>query len=286
MSHQLQNYFLQKEGFKLSVRSMLLFILLFLGAWLIYFFVQITFPNQTLISHFVRIVSAVIATIIMLVSTIKLLEKSKIQKEALGLKLNAKSGINFIVGVVIGLLTFTLMGLILYSFVPFHFEEGSLKGVEVLTDSHAFFWSSLLEELTFRGYPLIILSQLLGWRKAVWIMALPFGLSHLLVMGLTIDGLMMVLTTATGSLVFSYAFILTGSLWTAIGAHVISNIMLHSISGLDGLENAMFIPVFDTNWPVNYNPGLISFLMGAIIMAAILFLLIKKKFSHSHLHQF
>ena len=68
-------------------------------------------------------------------------------------------------------------------------------------------------------------------------------------------------------------------MWAAIGAHVITNIILHSISGLDGLEGAMFIPVFDAKWPVNYNPGLISFLLGAIIISIILSIFIKRQFS-------
>ena len=132
------------------------------------------------------------------------------------------------------------------------------------------------EELLFRGYPLIILSQLLGWRAAVCIASIPFGLFHLPGLGFSIEGLTMVLTTATYSFVFSYAFILTGSLWTAIGVHVVSNILLHSISGLDGLGKAMLTPAFETRRPVNYDPGLLSFETSAIIIASIIYLLINK----------
>ncbi|HEV8284723.1 MAG TPA: CPBP family intramembrane glutamic endopeptidase [Chitinophagaceae bacterium] len=123
---------------------------------------------------------------------------------------------------------------------------------------------------------MIILSQLLGWRAAVCIMALPFGLFHLPGLGFSIGGWKMIITTATYSFVFSYAFILTGTLWTAIGAHVVSNILLHSISGLDGLARAVFTPVFETRWPVNYDPGLLSFETSAIVMALLLYLLINK----------
>lgn len=257
---------------------MLLFFILFIAAWALNIFTQIAFPNQTIISHFVRISAAVIAVFLMIVGNNRLLEKSDIQKEALGLKLGSKSFINFILGGVIGMTVIALMGLILYAFVPFHFTTGSLNGMEVLKEAHNYFWGNFFEELAFRGYPLIVLSQLLGWRKAAWIMALPFGLSHLIGLGFTIEGLKMVITTAIYSFIFSYAFILTGTLWTAIGAHVVSNTMLHSVSGLDGLNRAMFQPIFDTEWPTDYNPGIISFVLGSIIISIILFIFIKNRF--------
>jgi membrane protease YdiL (CAAX protease family) len=169
-----------------------------------------------------------------------------------------------------------ILGVILYMYIPFHFIRGPLNALAVVKEAHSFFWGNFAEELLFRGYPLIILSQLLGWRAAVWIMALPFGLFHLPGLGFSIEGLKMVITTATYSFVFSYAFILTGTLWTAIGTHVVSNILLHSISGLDGLARAVFTPIFKTGWPVNYDPGLLSFETSAIFIALLLYLLITK----------
>ncbi|MEB2782629.1 type II CAAX endopeptidase family protein [Algoriphagus sp. C2-6-M1] len=260
---------------------MLLFFILFIAAWVLIIFTQATFPNQTVISYFVRISAAVIAVLLMIVGNNRLLEKSNIPKEALGLKLCSKSFINFILGGGIGMTVIILIGLILYAFVPFHFITGSLKGMEVLKEAHSYFWGNFFEELTFRGFPLIVVSRLLGWRKAAWIMALPFGLSHLIGLGLPIEGLKMVITTATYSFIFTYAFILTGTLWTAIGAHVISNILLHSVSGLDGQNKAMLQPIFETKWPADYDPGIISFVLGSIIISIILFMFIKKRFDTS-----
>lgn len=279
MSHQLHSYFLQDKNFKLDIRSLFIFFILCIVAWLLNVSTQITFPSKSFISHFARTASLAIGVLIVIVGSTRLLKKNNIPGEVLGLKLSLKSFFSFILGNVVGMIVLILMGSILYVFVPYHFETGSLKGVEVFKEANSYFWGNFLEELIFRGYPLIVLSQLVGWRKAVWIMALPFGLFHLPGLGFNIDGLKMVITTATFSFIFSYAFILTGTLWAAIGAHVITNIILHSISGLDGLEGAMFIPVFDAKWPVNYNPGLISFLLGAIIISIILSIFIKRQFS-------
>ncbi|HZX59882.1 MAG TPA: CPBP family intramembrane glutamic endopeptidase, partial [Mucilaginibacter sp.] len=121
------------------------------------------------------------------------------------------------------------------------------------------------------------LSQKIGWRKAVLIMAIPFGLFHLPGMASVPQAVNMVITTALYSLVFSLAFILTGSLWAAIGVHVVSNIILHLISGLDGGNTAMFIPIFDARWPSGYNLSLVLFIINSIFISSCLYICIIRK---------
>lgn len=270
------NYFLQKPGSHLNIPQFLIFIGLCIAAWLIIVAGHITFPSQNLIPHLIRSAISAIADLLLIFGSIWLLKKTNIPSAAMGLQLSIKSLLNFLFGVFIGIASLTFLASTLYLFIPFHFETGSFKGSEVIKESHSYFWGNFLEELIFRGYPLIVLSQLWGWRKAVLIMALPFGLFHLPGLGFTMEGLKMIMTTATYSFVFSYAFILTGSLWTAIGVHVTSNILLHAVLGLDGAGKALYKPVFHSKWPVNYDPGFISFLLTAIILATTLFLLITR----------
>jgi membrane protease YdiL (CAAX protease family) len=276
MTFRLNNYFQRRANFRLDVRDAFSFIVLAVIVWAMNSVAQMLFPSQNLLPYFVRSAISVAATLILIFFTIRLLKKRNVAADALGLKLSQNSLFNFILGLTIGVIVMVVLGLVLYIFVPYHFIGGSLKTSEVVKEAHSFFWGNFTEELLFRGYPLIILSQILGWRAAVCIMALPFGLFHLPGLGFSIEGLKMVITTATYSFVFSYAFILTGTLWTAIGTHVISNILLHSISGLDGLTGAVFTPVFETRWPVNYDPGVLSFETSAIVMALLLYLLINK----------
>lgn len=279
MSHQFRNYFLQDKSFKLNVLSLVLFFVLCIVAWLMNIFTQIAFPTQSLAQHFARTASLVIGVLVVIIGSAKLLKKNNIPPEVLGLQLSVKSFFSFIFGGVIGMTIVALVGVILYIFVPFHFVTGSLKGVEIIKIAHSYFWGNFLEELIFRGFPLVVFSQLFGWRKAVWILALPFGLFHLPGLGFGIEALKMITTTAAYSFLFSYIFILTKTLWAAIGLHVISNIVLH-ISGLDGLERGIFNPVFDTKWPVNYDPGFLSFLITVLVISFLSFLLIKKSFGH------
>lgn len=278
MANQLHGYFRQDKKFKLDIGSLFIFFILCIVTWLLNIFTQITFPSKSFIPYFARTACLTIGVLIMIVGTNRLLKSNNIPKEVLGLKLSLKSFFSFILGAGIGIITVIVIGGLLYFFVPYHFEVGSVKGIEVIKEANSYFWGNFLEELIFRGYPLIIVSQLFGWPKAVWIMALPFGLFHLQGLGFSMEGLKMVITTATFSFIFSYTFILIRTLWAAIGSHVMANVMLHSVSGLDGLESAMFKPVFETKWPVNYDPGLISFLLGAIIISVLLYIFIKLRF--------
>ncbi len=232
------------------MRSFLIFVGLCIVAWLINVFGYITFPGQNLIPHLVRSGLAAIAVLVLIATSTRLLKKNGIPSAALGLKLSLKALSNFLLGMFIATLAISLITLILYFFLPFHFEKGPLKGAAIIKEAHSYFWGNFLEELIFRGYPLIVFNRLLGWRKAVWIMALPFGLFHLPGLGSNMEGLKMITTTATYSFVFSYAFILTGSLWTAIGLHVTSNILLHAVLGLDGVGAAIYKPIFDARWPI------------------------------------
>lgn len=236
------------------------------------------FPGQYLVPHVARNILAAIATIILIVGSIRLLKKNGIPGEALGLKLSTRSLLNFLFGVIIAIVVLTMIALLIYLFVPYHFEIGMLTFNGMLKEAHSYFWLNFLEELMFRGFPLIVLSQLLGWRKAVLIMAIPFGLYHLPGIGFNMDGFKIILTTASYSFVFSYAFIVTGSLWTAMGVHVASNILWHAVTGLDGAGKAIFTPVFHSKWPTGYDPALIAFLLPTIMVASLLYLLIVKRF--------
>jgi membrane protease YdiL (CAAX protease family) len=276
MTFRLNNYFQRRENFRLNIRDAFSFIVLAVIVWAMNSIAQMLFPSQNLLPYFARATISAAGALILIFVSIRLFKKSNVAADALGLKLSQDSLFNFILGVMIGMIVMVILGLVLYIFVPYHFIGGSLKTSEAVKEAHSFFWGNFTEELLFRGYPLIILSQLLGWRVAVCIMALPFGLFHLPGLGFNIEGLKMVITTSTYSFVFSYAFILTGTIWTAIGVHVVSNILLHSISGLDGLARAVFTPVFETTWPVNYDPGLLSLETSAIVMALLLYLLINK----------
>lgn len=276
MLHQMNNYFLKEKDFNLNIRDAFLFIVLGVIVWVMNILVHWGFTSQNFIPYLARTSTSAVGVIILLFVSIRLLKRTNVPANGLGLKLTQKSVLSFISGLVLGAIAICVAGCILYIFVPYHFVAGPLETTDVIKEAHSYFWGNFIEELLFRRYLLIILSQLLGWRIAVCILALPFGLFHLPGLGFSIEGLKMIITTATYSFVFCYAFILTGTLWTAIGVHVACNVLLHAVLGLDGLEKGMFSPVFETTWPVNYDPGLLSVETAAIVMSLFLYFSIKR----------
>jgi membrane protease YdiL (CAAX protease family) len=154
--------------------------------------------------------------------------------------------------------------------VPLHWERGLLSAADVGLVAHTYFWTGWGEELLFRGYALVVLVRFLGARKAVWVMALPFGLFHLPGM----DGLpavKMVATTATMALVFSYSFLLTGTLWTAVGLHLAVNVWLHTLTGPDGSGHVTYWNLVSAQqWPTDYDAAFWTFLTVHSLVAGVL----------------
>jgi membrane protease YdiL (CAAX protease family) len=83
----------------------------------------------------------------------------------------------------------------------------------------------------FRGYLIIALTQWLGITRALWLLAVPFGLLH--VPGLdALAAFKMMLTTGAMHFVFAYAYLATRSLWAAVSLHAVVNTLLHSVVGV------------------------------------------------------
>ncbi|MEB0263731.1 MULTISPECIES: type II CAAX endopeptidase family protein [unclassified Mucilaginibacter] len=277
LHHPVTNYLIQKTGIKFKPKTLLMFALMAAFAWTINLFGQVTFPSNNLIPFLIRSLIACAALVIVLFTNVRLLKANQLPASSLGLEFSVKSSIGFLLGISIGIIAMVIMSTLMYLFVPYHFTKGPMSVAEVFKTSFSFLIGNTIEELIFRGLPLIVLSQTIGWRKAAFVMALPFGLFHLPGTESVSWGLNIVTTTAFYSMVFSFAFILTGSLWAAISTHVISNVILHLLLGLDGANNALFVPVFDAKWPTDYNLGLVLYVTTSIAVAFYLYIRISKR---------
>lgn len=121
---------------------------------------------------------------------------------------------------------------------------------------------------------LVVLTRWLGLGRALFIGAFLFGLFHL--PGLSgMTAVKMLCTTGAMSFIFAYGYVLTGSLWTAIGLHVFGNALLHQGLGLSGGQ-ALATVVFRQPWPTNYDPALVAWLAVAIPVAVAGHLLVKR----------
>ena len=235
-------------------------------------FGQIVFPSLNWVPYVIRTTLTTVTDLLLLLVSIRLLEKNLLPVEALGLSFSRRIFLNLLVGLLIGTATLALIAAMLYGLAPFHLGQGPLRLVDALKESCSYFAGNSLEELMFRGFLLVVLSRSAGWRIAVLILALPFGLFHLQGSGISPIGLKMVASTATYSLVLSLSYILTRSMWTAISVHVTSNILLHTLLGLDGMGHAMFVPVFSGSGSGSYDRGFFGAMIpGALAMTCLLY---------------
>lgn len=269
------SYFQKRSDFKFKPLSIFLFAISAATAWGMNIAVLTVFPSQNVIPYLARTTIQVIIISILIIITARLLKQNNLTGEALGLKLNGKNCANFLLGAVLGMLALGIFALLLYIFTQYHFVTGTLTKFQLLQESYSYFLGNFLEELIFRGFLLVIFSQLIGWRKAVWLMVLPFGLFHLPGLGLGVIALKMILTTTIYAFIFSYAYVATGSIWTAIGVHVSSNIFLHAVTGLDGANKAVFMPIY-THGLLPYDLSFVLFSLTSIFVAVSIFFLIDR----------
>jgi membrane protease YdiL (CAAX protease family) len=231
----------------------------------------IFFPGQRPGAVVARAALASIGVALLLFGSSQLLRRAAFPPDALGLRPTWHHARGFVLGTAAGSLLYAALAATLAVQVPFHWERGLLSFSDAVLAAHTYFWTAWGEELLFRGYALLVLMQYLGPRRAVWVMALAFGLFHLPGMeGLA--AVRMVATTGIMAVVFSFSFLLTRTLWTAIGLHVAVNVWLHTLTGLDASGQATsWNMVMTKPWPTNYNAAFWSFFMVTSLVAFLCF---------------
>ena len=264
-------HFLEHPKFKFSLRSLLLFIVLAVVAWGINLGGQMIFSSQNMVPYLARTVITMILDLTVVFVSIRLLKKNGLPSRSLGLSIKVDTLSDILVGVLIGILAVSIIAGMLYVVVPYHFIKGTFSFGRVLQETISYFAGNSLEELLFRGFLFVVLSQLLGWRIALLIVSLGFGLFHLQGVGFTVRGAKLVATTALFGLIFGMSYVLTKSLWTAVFTHATSNILLHAFAGLDGGGKAMFVPVFERPWPIGYDLGLWLIVIDATVISCLLY---------------
>lgn len=148
---------------------------------------------------------------------------SRMQKRPLGdygIPPKEAFGLRFWEGAVWGFGMLSLLLLPLFVTGHFHVESAALRGAAFW--GYAFGWAvaflcvSFNEELTFRGYLLLITARRARfWKAAVWL-SIWFAALHLFNPGETVVGIAHVLGTG---LLFCFMIRRTGNLWFALGYH-------------------------------------------------------------------
>jgi membrane protease YdiL (CAAX protease family) len=252
--------------------------LLVLVLWLVAAFVIIGlgpmfFPAMASTVRLEAVAWKIFGAGLLLSASLYLLRRSLWGTSVLGLRPSGRNLGWLLAGSLGGVLLVAAWLAILRAFTPFHFEIGSISPAELAVAVLVYLFGALLEELAFRGHPLLGLKERYGAGRAVLAVSLAFGILHL--PGTSgIGAVKMIVTTGLCSVIFSIAYLRSGSLWSAVGLHMAMNVTLHSVSGAGGGAGPSLLrAVFDSRSPPAFDAGFWAFTAAAVMTIAALGLL-------------
>jgi membrane protease YdiL (CAAX protease family) len=201
----------------------------------------------------------------------KFIKKNVLNDEIL--KFKAKSIKLYLGGIALACLLIATIWIIIYMIYPFEIVKNSVTKINFVTDFISYSLGNTLEELLFRGFLLVAAIRLFGKIGAVFFVSFLFGIFHLQGLGVTKDGLTMVVTTSTMALLFIAVIYYTKSIWTAVTLHVAGNLILHTF-GFDGTNNGLFQIRFCAS---NINGNITLFIYEIVIIAFALVIFFKSR---------
>ncbi|WP_242103549.1 type II CAAX endopeptidase family protein [Lysobacter sp. M2-1] len=230
------------------------------------------FPERGVLAHSARVLIPLLVVIGLIALNRTFLMRDGFPRDTLGLGLRRIGW--FFAGAMLIVPVILAMAGALWLLVPFHWERGAMAWSQLGWKTAEYFAGNFGEELAFRGYMLVVLTRYLGLTRALLIGAVLFGLFHL--PGLSgMQAVKMVCTTGAMSFVFAYGYVLSGSLWTAVGLHVFGNVLLHEVLGMSG-KSGIATMVFHEPWPSAYDPAFLVWLGVSIPVAVTGALLVKR----------
>lgn len=132
-------YFVKKSGFKFKLSSVFIFIVVAFVAWEINILGQIIFPSQNLMPYFFRTLIMLTTDLALIYISFRLLKQNSLPKEALGLNFSIQVISNIFWGVLISVLTITVIAGVLFIYLPYNFVTGSIGGSQILKESISYF---------------------------------------------------------------------------------------------------------------------------------------------------
>jgi len=239
--------------------------------WVINIIGQISFPGNNPFPFFIRVIIFVGSLALTYYVNYKLSRKNALNSDML--KFRWRSIKQYLRGSLLACLLIATIWIIIYLVYPFKIMKNAYSKVNLATDITWYSLRNTLEELLFRGFLLMASIKLFGKIGGIAIVSLLFGLFHLQGTGLTKEGLSLVVTTFTMSLLFIAVIYYTKSIWTAITLHITGNLLLHTL-GFDGTNNGMFQLKFSTS---NLSGNLITLIFEIVTISFALLLFSKAK---------
>lgn len=258
---------------KLSYRALIFDFILFLFfgilIWIVNIVGQSSFPGDNLFPFLMRSLVLLSSLILSYYLNYKFSRKNLLTFNILKFKSGEIK--YYFGGIVFGCLLIAIIWAVSYMIYPFEIIKNPYSKVNLVSEIISYSLGNTLEELLFRGFILLASVKLFGKIGGVLFVSLLFGLFHLQGTGLTIEGLSMVMTTFTMSLLFISVIYYTGSIWTAATLHITGNLLLHTF-GFDGANHGLLNIRFITS---NVD-GRISILIYEIVVIAFALVIFRK----------
>ena len=226
-----------KSPHRVLLFDLILFLSICVAIWTLNIIGQGTFPGSNLFSFLIRSIISLFAVTISYYLNYKFSRKNLLIFDILKFKYRLIK--YYLGGIVLGCFLIATIWSIIYLIYPFEIIKNPYSKINLATDIISYSIGNTLEELFFRGFILLASVKFLGEIGGVLFVSLLFGLFHLQGTGLTANGLSMVMTTFTMSLLFISVIYYTMSIWTAVTLHITGNFLLHSL-GFDGTNNGFF----------------------------------------------
>lgn len=250
-----------KSPYKTLIFDFILFLSFGVLLWIINIIGQSIFPGINMFPFLMR------STILLLILSLSYYINYKFsEKNLLNFDiLKFKSGLikYYIGGILLGGILIATIWTVIYLIYPFEILKNPNPKINLAIDIVSYSFGNTFEEFLFRGFMLLASVKFFGKIGGVVFVSLLFGLFHLQGTGLTANGLSMVITTFTMSLLFISVIYYSTSIWTAVTLHITGNLLLHSL-GFDGTNNGMFQIKFAAS---NTNGLLLSFIYEIVVIA-------------------
>lgn len=189
------------------------------------------FPGDRGLAHAGRALCSMAAIVVLIVGSRRLLARDGLQADRLALGIDAWHARAFVIGAGIACAHILLLLAALFVVAPFEVGAGPLPVGAVAVAGFGYLSGNFVEELVFRGYLLIVLARWFGPARAIWLLALPFGLFHFPGLDALALGKML-LTTGAMHFVYAYTWIASQSLVAAVALHAVGNTLLHEVVGM------------------------------------------------------
>jgi uncharacterized protein len=260
-----------KSPYRVLTLDFILFLIICVAIWTINVIGQTAFPGNNLFPLVMR------STILLVTVAISYHLNYKFSRKNLlnfgMLKFKPRLIKCYLCGIIMGCFSIATIWGIIYLIHPFEIIKNLNSKNNLAIDIISYTLGNTLEELFFRGFILLGSVKLFGKIVGVLFVSLLFGLFHLQGTGLTVNGLSMVMTSFTMSLLFISMIYYTTSIWTAVTLHVTGNFLLHSL-GFDGTSNGWFQIKFPSS---TINGFFLTLIYEIVVIAFALVIFLKGK---------